>query len=234
MNKFSAFVSFRAIRLWILSGLCLVLAGCGTINEMMGGNSEKNALSEMAWSYADAGIILNIEADPMLNESEGQPHMLTLVVVQIQDPSAFVQQTDSSEKIRDLLLAQSTPPDMLASKRLFVSPGEKRTYTLPRVEKARYVGLVAGYDQTEPNNAARFYQIGVQVDSSGLIIKNRTALPQPIEIHLNLGPQGIRVAPSKVFEAPEPTKPEAGLIQIHPIKTEEPIPATPESTLGKS
>src|SRR3546814_18001742 len=91
------------------------------------------------------------------------------------DPNAFTAATANSAKLTALLLADSPPPGMLALNRVFVSPGEQRTITLPRVAKAQYVGLAAGYYHLDPPRRVRLYRIGVAVGSSGIIEIGRAA-----------------------------------------------------------
>src|SRR3546814_17968145 len=103
--------------------------------------------------------------------------MLALTIVQMETPNAFTDQTASAAKLKNLLLAQSPPKGMLSLERVFIAPGEKRKLQFVRVEKAQYVGLIAGYNHLDPARSARLYRIGVQVDSSGMIIKTRQASP---------------------------------------------------------
>src|SRR5690606_6723536 len=189
-----------------------LLAGCGSVNSMLGGNSEQDALKDMKWTYAEDGFQVDIQADPRLNEAAGQPHVLALAVVQMDDPSAFTALTASADALRTLLLAESPPQGTLSLQRLYIAPGEKRPLQLVRVENAKYVGVVAGYDHLEPARSARLYRIGVQVTSSGLVVKKRTATPEPLKISLLLGPAGILDSPSGKAQPVDPVKPEAGLV----------------------
>src|SRR3546814_16032937 len=99
---------------------------------------------------------------------------------------------------------------MLSLERVFIAPGEKRKLQFVRVEKAQYVGLIAGYNHLDPARSARLYRIGVQVDSSGMIIKTRQASPEPLSIDLRLGPASIQGSPSSKDAPVEPVQPEGG------------------------
>ena len=181
---------------WMTAALCaLALSACSSLNSMMGGSSEQDALHALQWTYAADGIQIAITADPQLNQSGSEPHNLMLAVVQMADPNAYTAAVSTKDKLSSLLLASSPPPGMLALNRVFISPGEHRTITLPRVEKAQYVGLVLGYYHLDPSRSARLYRIGVEVDSSGLIIKTRNATPEPLSIDLRLGASGIQESP---------------------------------------
>nr|WP_228129182.1 type VI secretion system lipoprotein TssJ [Pusillimonas sp. T7-7] len=202
----------NALTRWLIAAVCCaVLAGCGT--------SEKEALKELKWSYSDDGVQIQVQADPALNQAKGQPHMLTLVVVQMEDPNGFTALTSNAAKLKTLLLSDSPPQGVLSIKRIFIAPGETRSLKLERVEKAQYIGLAAGYDHLDPARCTRLYRVGVEVDSSGLIIKSRTATPEPLKIELRLGPDGIQESPGSKPQPVEPTKPKAGLVPA-------PAPAT--------
>ncbi|NGR07761.1 type VI secretion system lipoprotein TssJ [bacterium SGD-2] len=198
------------VRLASAGALCIAVAACSTVNSMFGGNSEKDALREMKWAYAPDGLQIMVEADPMLNEANGQPHMLAVVVVQLEAPNAFTSLTADSEKLKSLLLAPGPAQGMLSLDRVFIAPGERRALTLPRVEKAQYVGLAAGYNHLDPARSTRLYQIGVSVDSSGLIIKTRTAHPDALAIDLHLGPESIQGAPGTKPLPVDPVRPRGG------------------------
>ncbi|NYT85137.1 type VI secretion system lipoprotein TssJ [Pollutimonas harenae] len=191
-------------RLLVVAACSLLLAACGT--------SEKDALKEMKWSYSDDGVQIQVQAAPALNQVQGQPHMLTLAVVQMEDPNGFTALTANAAKLKTLLLSDSPPQGVLSIKRIFIAPGEVRNLTLERVEKAQYIGLAAGYDHLDPARCTRLYRIGVEVDSSGIIVKSRTAVPEPLRIQLRLGPEGIQESPGSKLEPVEPTKPKAGLV----------------------
>ncbi len=188
----------------------LILGGCSS--SMLGGSSKDDALKALQWSYGSDGVQIAIEADPRLNLSDGQPHSLAVTVVQFVDPTAFAAYTKDNAKLAQLLLAETAPAGMLSLQRLFVMPGEQRRVTLPRAEKAQYVGLAAGYYRLDPAVSTRLYRIGVDVDSSGIIIKNHKAAPAPLEISLNLGPESILDAPGTRPAEAQPSQPKGGLV----------------------
>jgi type VI secretion system VasD/TssJ family lipoprotein len=193
--------------------LCgLVLSSCSSLNSMLGGNSETDALKAMKWTYAADGVQIAVTADPKLNQSDGQPHTLAMTVVQMEDPSVFAPYSTSSSKMSTLLLADAPPPGLLALNRVFITPSENQTITLPRVEKAKYVGLVTGYYHLDPARSARLYQIGVEVDSSGIVVKTRNASPEPLKIDLRLGSDGIVDSPGTRTPPVEPVRPKGGLV----------------------
>lgn len=160
----------------------------------MGGSSKQDALHALQWRYAADGVQIAVTADPRLNYSGNEPHNLLLAIMQLADPTAYAAATGSSEKLSALLLATHPPPGMLALERIFISPGETRTITLPRVENAQYIGLALGYYHLDPARSTRLYPVGVDIDASGWFVKTRRAVPEPLFITLQLGPDGIEAS----------------------------------------
>jgi len=195
----------------LLAASCIVaLSSCSSLNSMMGGSSEQDALRAMQWSYAADGVQIEIMADAHLNQSDNEPHNLLLAVMQMADPNPFTSATSTTNQLSSLLLSDSPSPGMLALNRLFISPGEQRTITLPRVEKAQYVSVALGYYHLDPARSTRLYRIGVDVDSSGILIKTRNAAPEPLTIHLRLGADGIQDSPAARTPPVTLIKPQAG------------------------
>lgn len=192
------------IRMLTALTCALTMTACSSVNSMLGGSSEDDALKALKWTYAEDGIQIVSTADPHLNQSVGEPHTLALSVVQMDDPSAFASYASNAGKMSALLLANSAPPEFLSLNRIFISPGESRTLTLARMENAKYVGVVAGYYHLDPTRSARLYRIGVEVGSSGFIVKSRNASPEPLRIELSFGADallesvGTKVPPVKI------------------------------------
>lgn len=202
----------------VLAGVLMaLLAGCGMFNT----KSRDEALKELTWSYEADGIQLQVEADPMLNATDGQPHTLLLVLVQMADPNAFTAYSRQKDKLASLLLAESAPDGMLDLQRFYIEPGSKRDIKIPRIESAKYVGLAAGYAHLDPSRSARLYQIGVDVHTSGWVFRENEATPQPLAIRLLLGADGIQDSLSSRAQPAKPTQPAGGLVE-----PEGPFPAS--------
>lgn len=190
--------------------LPVILAGCGSMNSMLGGNSEADALNALKWSYTDKGIELDVSAHAALNRAADQAHTVTVVMVQLADPKAFTNATASPATLANLLMASSAPDGMLGLTRLYVAPDSHQALTLPRFENAQYIGVAVGYQNLDPARSARLYRIGVDVTAKGLLIKNRSAAPEPLRITLQLGADGIVDSPSARAVIPPPQRPQGG------------------------
>ncbi|MFL9950511.1 type VI secretion system lipoprotein TssJ [Paraburkholderia agricolaris] len=194
----------------------VLLAGCGTVNGMLGGNSGTDALAKLKWSYAADAIHIAWQADPRLNEADGQPHALSLVAVQMTDASAFAPYAASPARLAQLLSASMPPAGLLSLRAFFVQPGENGSIVLPRVESAQYVGIAAGYYDMDSARVTRLYRIGVDVATSGWVVKHREAAPVPLQISLQLGRSGFVGSEQAGVPASAPlrTPPRAGEIPV--------------------
>ncbi|OWT59102.1 type VI secretion lipoprotein TssJ [Candidimonas nitroreducens] len=195
-----------------------LLAGCSS--SWLGGSSKDDALKDLKWSYAADGVQIAVRADPQLNRSDGQPHTLALTVIQLADPSAFTPYTKDPAKLAQLLLANSAPTGVLSLQRFFIAPNAQQTLVLPRAENAKYVGLATGYYHLDPPRDTRLYRIGVDVDSSGFLVKNHSAAPAPMKIDLILGADSILDAPDTRPPEVPPTQPKAGVVSSPPAPSD--------------
>ena len=66
-----------------------IVAGCSAANSLLGGNTRKDAVAEIAWEYAQNAVMVELEADPKLNQYGGEAHTLVLGVYQMEDSAAF-------------------------------------------------------------------------------------------------------------------------------------------------
>lgn len=198
--------------------LCLAaagaLAGCGTVNGMLGGSSEAQALAQLNWPYEDNAIQIDWRADARLNDADGQPHALLVLVLQMKDPNAFEAATGSAEQLARLIDASTLPPGLLASRRFYVQPGERGAMKLARVEDARYVGVVAAYFRFDAARVVRLYTIGAEIRSTGWLVKQRQAVPSPMRVGLLLGRDGIAGAQSEPWEPAPPSKPVTAAVPL--------------------
>ncbi|MFL1491106.1 type VI secretion system lipoprotein TssJ [Pseudomonas antarctica] len=194
--------------LWLV--LFLLLSACSS-NAL---TPQQQALSELKWNYADDSIELTLTADKDLNQYDGQPHSLLLVVTQFAQPNAFSAYAGSSQQLSKLLLMPSAPPDLIGLTRLFIEPGQTRTVRLPRLEGAKMVGISAGYAHLDPQRSVKLYRIGVDVTSTGLSSKTWSACPKPLAIHLLLGPDALLRSQQSRLAKPATEQPVEGEISL--------------------
>ncbi|WP_238328155.1 type VI secretion lipoprotein TssJ [Paraburkholderia mimosarum] len=162
----------------------LVLSGCG-------GGPPKDPLADVSWSYATDAVILEITADPSLNDYDGQPHTLLLGIYATADAQAFRNLVADPAALAATMASGKVPTTFLQFSRYVVAPGQHSYLILDRAQNTRSVGIAAGYAQMGVANAARLFDVPVVTMISGFIFKTRTKLPAPLVVQLNLGAQGI-------------------------------------------
>lgn len=187
--------------------VCLV-AGCGTVNSTLGGNSEKEALAALEWSYGRAAIRLDVQSDPKLNTFLDRPHTLVVGIAQFAEPNGFNLLLADPAAVARLLESGRGAPGVLSFERFVVEPGTAtRTLLLDRAEKAQYVGVVAGYFEFDPLQNGRLFRIPVSLTTTGYVTRTRTAAPGTLSIRLVLGPQRLLAADTATGKPGEPPKP---------------------------
>lgn len=183
--------------------LCAALGGCASVNSMLGGNSEAEALAALSWNYAKGAVVIEIAADPDLNIYDGRPHTMVLAVGQSTDPNAFLTLIGEPGQSSQALQAGKAP-GMLGFERIVVTPGGRTVVNLDRVEGAKYVGVLAYYHDAKPPRNGRLFRIPTEVVSEGMVVKKRSARPQALGLRLRLGPTEFAAAQS--FD-PQPAAP---------------------------
>lgn len=218
----------RAMRGVLLLMLAVSMAGCSLFKT----KSKQDALKDIEWAYDKAGIELRVRAQPDLNQSGGQPHTLLMSVIQMEDPSAFEPHISGPDSLAALLLAETAPGGLLTLQKYYIEPGSERTIRLARVEKARYVALVLGYQHLDPARSTRLYQIGADLDYSGLLLREYQAAPEPLHIDVLLGAESVQDSLTARQREPEAVQPAGGLMV--PLKTPAaPKPAPSEPTVER-
>lgn len=137
--------------------------------------------------FLENGVVLHLEADPMLNLYDGQPHTLLLCVYQLQDPNAFNQYRQDYSGISKLLEGKRFDPSVAAAKRIFVQPGDNQGLVLDRAEGARFVGVVAGYYNMNKDQATRLFEVPLLEQEKGWFSKEVVFSYGVLEVSLKLG-----------------------------------------------
>ncbi len=174
------------VPLWlIVIILCLLISSCGG----------KDPEPEPEWEYKPKSIQVSISADNMLNEFQGESHALQLVFYQFDSINKFVELAEYRDGLKKLLSAQNFDPSVQAVKKIFVDPGETNKLILDRAEKAKYVGVVAGYFDLVPGRATCFFEIPHKIEKKGIIFfKKKVAVITDLKINLRLKEHDIKGA----------------------------------------
>jgi type VI secretion system VasD/TssJ family lipoprotein len=186
------------VRAWRVAGACLAagvaaaaLSGCATANSMMGGNTRKDAVAEIAWDFARNAILVEVEADNRLNEYGGEAHTLVLGVYQMEDSAAFYKLIADAALVGKSLESGKGGEGFVHFARYVVVPGQHSILQLDRAQKAKFVGITAGYYQMEAARSARLFEVPLTVESEGMVSKTYKAAPATLAVRLNLGPDEL-------------------------------------------
>ena len=124
---------------------------------------KKYATPQVRWTFAAQAIELRFYAAKGLNYYEGEPHALVVAVYQLSDPNQFASYRVSREKLTEIMEPHRFDPSVTAFDQIFLQPGEERVVRLDRAENSRFVAIVAGYYQTDPDQSTRLFEIPVKV-----------------------------------------------------------------------
>jgi type VI secretion system VasD/TssJ family lipoprotein len=152
----------------------------------------------LSWTYEPDAVHLHVKADAELNSYNSRPHTLVMCVYELSDPNAFKDLAQNRDGIVKLLGCNRFDSSVVGANRVIVQPGEDKTVVLDRMEKAQYVGFVAGYYSLDPAQTAQLHPIPVSTTETGWMFKKKTtSKPGHFNLDLILGPAGILQAESK-------------------------------------
>ena len=143
------------------------------------------------FTYHPGGIQIRYIASKELNSYDNKPHTLLMVVYQLSDVNAFNNLAAGEQGVKKLLSAKIFDPSAVAVDKIIVSPGEEKTIKLARAEKARWVGIAAGYYDLTPSSVTRLFKIPVLIEEEGLISKEKTATLGRLFINIRLAKHEI-------------------------------------------
>lgn len=129
-------------------------------NEVLKKNS---AAPQVRWNFAAQAIELRFNTTKGLNFYDGEPHSLVIAVYQLNDPNRFNSYLTSRDKLTEIMEPHRFDPSVTAFDQIFLQPGEERVIRLDRAENSRFVALVAGYYQTDPDQSTRLFEIPVKL-----------------------------------------------------------------------
>jgi type VI secretion system VasD/TssJ family lipoprotein len=165
---------------------------CSLITLILGCSGvPKNVLKE---SPAEPeAIVLNIKADSMLNQYNGEPHTLVLCVYQLSVPDVFKEMVKNDEGLSRLMSCNSFGDSVTAYQRAIVNPGEVTSIVIDREKGTLFVGLVAGYYESLPGKSTKLFKIPITVYREGFAgWKEKYRWPDKLRVSLMLNPKGIR------------------------------------------
>ena len=147
------------------------------------------------WDFEPEGITIHYEADKLLNVFNDEPHTVVMIVYQLTGIDAFNNLVKNEDGLKKLLREESFDLTVLSIDRIIVQPEDTKTLVVDRAEKARWVGIVAGYYELIPGLVNHSFQIPFAVERTGRFWKKeKTAKVNNLHIKLLLGTRGIQKA----------------------------------------
>ena len=147
------------------------------------------------WNYEPEGILINYKADKLLNEFNGEPHTVVLLVFQLTSIDAFNSQVKNEENLKKILQIENFDPSVVSIDKIIVQPGENNSLVLNRAENAKWVGIVAGYYELIPGFVNQAFKISYSIDENGRFLKKKKeATIEKLSINLILGTRAIKKA----------------------------------------
>jgi type VI secretion system VasD/TssJ family lipoprotein len=147
----------------------LLLAACGPKPAVKSFEVPQNAASPemIQWTYMPGGLTVNLKADQDLNPFEDFSHNIMLCAYQLSGPEEFQALADGTGGIRKLLECTPFDRSVIHAQRHFISPGQASALVMDRAEGARYLGLVAGYNDIQPGRVTLLYAFPVNESRRG-------------------------------------------------------------------
>lgn len=167
------------------------LLGCAAANSLLGGNTRKSAVAEIAWEFAENAILIELDADPRLNDHGGEAHTLVLGVYQMEDSATFYKLVADASLLAKGLESGKGGDGFVQFVRYVVTPGQRTILSATRAQKAKFVGIVAGYYHMNAATSTRLFEVPLTVISDGLVTKKYKAAPATLVLRLNLGAEGV-------------------------------------------
>ncbi|WP_306548284.1 type VI secretion system lipoprotein TssJ [Desulfobulbus sp.] len=118
---------------------------------------------QVKWTFAAKAIEIRFKADAALNSYDDEPHTLAIAVYQMSDPSVYLSYGANRDKLSEIMEAHRFDPSVTSFDQLFLQPGEERVIRIDRAENSRFVGIVAGYFQSDPDQVTRMFEVPVLV-----------------------------------------------------------------------
>ncbi|MEA1936209.1 MAG: type VI secretion system lipoprotein TssJ [Thermodesulfobacteriota bacterium] len=149
----------------------------------------------LVWGFGKKAIEISYKADKNLNLYDEKPHTILMCLYQLSDPNIFNELSKSEDGLNKLLKCSRFDQSVAGFMRIIVQPGENKNLSLDRAEKAKWVGIVAGYYNLSPDMVTRLFEIPVVTERKWLLLKK--PIPGNLSVDLSLGSNKINQSGSK-------------------------------------
>lgn len=164
----------------------LVCAGCSS-----GPDKRQVSLAATDWAFANDAVIIETRAQPTLNEYAGESHTLLLGIYQMNDAESFRKLIADPVALGKVMESGRGGDAFVQFSRYVVVPDQCSMLVLDRAQKAKFIGITAGYYQMSEASAARLLEVPTATTSQGWFSKTYTTTPQPLVVRMNFGAHAI-------------------------------------------
>lgn len=134
----------------IVMTMLLVLGGCSKIPGLSSDDTK---------AFAQKAIVLKYESTKTLNMYDSEPHVIPLVVYQVNNINSFNTLKKDDAGIVKLLNAEKFDKSVMSVSKFFIAPNETKKIYLDRASKTTWIALVAGYYAMQPEKSTLTYKI---------------------------------------------------------------------------
>jgi hypothetical protein len=168
------------------------LFACSSMNTMIGGNTQKDAISNAVYLPDPNGISIRLKAVKNLNFVNQEAHTLAVAVVQVDSVKAAMKLAQNPDSLDKLLVGEAAnDPSVTAYDRFIVQPSSSDEVVLARAQETQIIIIYAAYFNALIENRIRLQEIPLLISSKGIVAQTYQAKAAPLNIRLNLGDTAI-------------------------------------------
>ncbi len=149
--------------------------------------------AEVNWSLNIGGLHYFIETTDDLNMDKGFPLGLTVCLYQLADYATLQNLASTPAGLSTLLEGNMETAGALSVRTFALQPGQRIEVTADRMEKARYLAVVAGYTHLKPELCWAILPFPLHTEREGLLRKP-VYLAAPVDALIRLGSESVSLS----------------------------------------
>ncbi len=181
----------------LLLGLVLALSSCSKKEDPYAMPQPQPAASpeKVAWMAEPGAITVILDAEDDCNLIDGEGHATSLCIMQLPKEDGVRPLASTPDGLLELLQCKPRPPDILSATQLYVQPSTYRVFPMDRVEGARYVAVVAGFNDLVPETSFASVAIPIHEDTerSFLLFSHPIYSAAHMKLSINVGQATLSV-----------------------------------------
>ena len=193
--------SLNQCRCWLACLLLLCVAACSASGDPVQAPPAPpppvavEDPSKVVWNAEPGGLQVVITSSGDLNLRDNIPLGLTLCLLQMEDKNNFDSLSQTAEGLETLQECSPAKAGAVTAREIAMQPGQSRVLVLDRAEKAKFLGVVAGYAHLEPAQSVAVFPFLMYQEESGWIPMMTTTMYRaaPMDIFVQLGASSLRV-----------------------------------------